>query len=67
MSRVFHLYNIIQLIIDRFNQALFLSKILSTILINGFFILFFNFSDKLYAIKKKVLKQSLDNISLVCT
>ncbi len=47
-------------------KALFLSKILSAIPISEFFIVF-NFSDKLYIIKKKVLIQNLPNISLVCT
>lgn len=47
-------------------NALFLSRILSAILIRELVPhIVFNFSDKLYAIKKKVLKQSLTNISFV--
>jgi len=47
-------------------KALFLSRILSAMLISEFFIVF-NFSDKLNTIKEKILEQSLTNISLVRT
>lgn len=57
MFRVFHLYNIIQLIIDRFNQALFLSKILSTILISVFFILFLTSVTSCMPLRKRFLNR----------
>ena len=67
MSGVLYLCNVLQFVIAVSIKALFLGKILSAILISEFFILFFDFSDKLYAIKEKAFKQSLIDISFVCT
>ena len=67
MPGMFDLCNILQLVIDRFNQGPFSEQNLVSNTHQGVLHIVFNFSDKLYTIKEKVLKQSLADISLVCT
>lgn len=52
-------------VIDRFEQGSFSKQNLVGNTHRWILHIVFNFSDKLYAIKKKVLKQSLTNISFV--
>ncbi len=54
-------------LVDRFNQSSFSEQNLVGYTHQGILHIVFSFSDKLYTIKEKVLKQSLTNISLICT
>lgn len=57
VSWVLYLYNVLQFIVDGFNQWPFLSKILLAMLISEFFISFFTLmTSKLYTTKRQVLK-----------
>ena len=67
MSGVFYLCNVLQLVIDRLNQGPFSEQNLVGNAHQRVLHIVFNFSDKLNAIKEKVLEQSLANISFVCT
>ncbi len=64
---MFNLCNILQIVINRFNQDPFSEQNLVNDTHQGVSHIVFNLSEKLYTIKEKVLKQSLANISLVCT
>lgn len=67
MSGVFYLCNVLQLVINRFNQGPFSEQDLVGNAHQRVLHIVFNFSDKLYAIKGKALKQILADISLVGT
>ncbi len=64
---MFYLYNVLQLVIDRFNSGPFSEQYLVGNAHQRVLHVVFNFSDKLNAIDEKVLKESLTDISLVCT
>ena len=64
---MFYLYNVLQLVIDRFNSGPFPEQYLVGNAHQRVLHVVFNFSDKLNAIDEKVLKESLTDISLVCT
>lgn len=64
---MFYLYNVLQLVIDRFNSGPFFEQYLVGNAHQRVLHVVFNFSDKLNAIDEKVLKESLTDISLVCT
>ena len=66
MSGVFYLRNVLQFVIDCFEQGSFSEQNLVGNTHQWILHIVFNSSDKLYAIKKKVLKQSLTNIFFVC-
>ena len=67
MSGVFYLCDVLQFVIDRFNQGSFSEQNLVGNTHQRILHIVFNFSDKLYTIKGKVLKQSLTDIAFVCT
>ena len=66
MSGVFYLCDVLQLIMDRFNQSTFSEQNIVRHTHQGISHIVFDLSDKLYAIKEKAFKQSLTDISLVC-
>lgn len=53
MSGMLYLCNVLQFAIDRFNQGYFLSRILSVMLIRGFFILFLILVTRCMALRKR--------------
>ncbi len=67
MSRMLYLCNVLQFIIDCFNQCSFSRQNLIGYTHQRVPHTVFNLSDKLYTVKKKVFKQSLSDISLIRT
>ncbi len=61
------LCNVLQLVIDCLNQGSFSGQNLVSTTHQRVLRIVFSFSDKLYTVKEKVLKQGLTDISLVCT
>lgn len=67
VSGVFNLCNVLQFIIDRFNQCSFSEQDFIGYTHQRVPHIVLNFSDKLYTVKEKVFKQSLTGISFVGT
>ena len=67
MSGVFNLCNVLQFVIDSFNQSSLPKQYLISDTHQGVLHIILDLSNRLYTIKKEVLEQSLADISLVRT
>ncbi len=67
MSGMLYLRNVLQFVIDRFNQSPFSEQNLVGYAHQGILHIVLDLGDKLYAIEEKVLEQCLPDISIVGT